>query len=71
MNDSTYWGKIMRINLTDKSAVEDRLPFEVARDFIGGAGIGIKYLFDYFRICYIYHIFITINHISTSLFLSN
>jgi len=46
MDDTTYWGKILRINLTDKRATEETLPLEVARDFIGGAGIGIKYLFD-------------------------
>ena len=46
MDDTTYWGKILRINLTDKRAFEETLPLEVARDFIGGAGIGIKYLFD-------------------------
>ena len=26
--------------------LEEDLPLEVARDFIGGAGLGIKYLFD-------------------------
>lgn len=46
MGDTGYWGKIMRINLTDKRAFEETLPFEVAKAFIGGAGIGIKYLFD-------------------------
>ena len=41
-----YTGKILRINLTDQTAKEEALPLEVARDFIGGAGFGIKYLFD-------------------------
>jgi len=41
-----YSGKVLRVNLTEqKSTVED-LPQETARDFIGGAGFGIKYLFD-------------------------
>jgi aldehyde:ferredoxin oxidoreductase len=41
-----YSGKILRINLTDKSSKEEKLPLEIAKDFIGGAGLGIKYLFD-------------------------
>ncbi len=41
-----YRGKILRINLTDKTTKEEKLPVEVARDFIGGAGFGIKHLFD-------------------------
>lgn len=41
-----YAGKILRINLADKTSKEEELPLEVARDVIGGAGFGIKYLFD-------------------------
>lgn len=41
-----YAGKVLRINLTDQTAKEEALPLEMARDFIGGAGFGIKYLFD-------------------------
>jgi aldehyde:ferredoxin oxidoreductase len=41
-----YTGKVLRINLTDQTAKEEALPFEIAKDFIGGAGFGIKYLFD-------------------------
>lgn len=41
-----YCGKILRINLTDKTSREEKLPLEAARNFIGGAGLGIKYLFD-------------------------
>ncbi len=41
-----YTGKVLRINLTDKTSRVEELPVEVARDFIGGAGIGIKYLYD-------------------------
>src|SRR4030042_1292574 len=44
-----YTGKILRVNLTDKIAKEEELPFDVAKDFIGGAGFGIKYLFDELR----------------------
>lgn len=46
MYSGGYMGKILRINLTDKTFKEEKLPVEVARDFIGGAGFGIKYLFD-------------------------
>jgi aldehyde:ferredoxin oxidoreductase len=41
-----YTGKILRINLSDQSAKEEELPLEVARDYIGGAGFGIKHLYD-------------------------
>ncbi len=46
MYSGGYAGKILRINLTNKTSKEERLPLEVAKDFIGGAGLGIKYLFD-------------------------
>jgi len=41
-----YTGKILRVNLTEQSAIEEDLPLEIAKDFIGGAGFGIKYLYD-------------------------
>jgi len=41
-----YTGNVLRINLTDQTATEEALPLELAKDFIGGAGFGIKYLFD-------------------------
>ncbi|MGD9034695.1 MAG: aldehyde ferredoxin oxidoreductase family protein [Desulfobacteraceae bacterium] len=41
-----YTGKILRINLTDQTAKEEQLPLEIAKDYIGGAGFGIKYLYD-------------------------
>ena len=41
-----YTGKILRINLTNQDAVAEELSPVMARDFIGGAGFGIKYLFD-------------------------
>ncbi len=46
MYSGGYAGKILRINLTNKTSKEEELPLEVAKDFIGGAGLGIKYLFD-------------------------
>jgi len=41
-----YTGKILRINLTDKTFKEEPLPLEVAQDFIGGSGFTVKYLYD-------------------------
>jgi aldehyde:ferredoxin oxidoreductase len=41
-----YRGKILRINLTDQSAKIEDLPSDIARDYIGGAGFGVKYLYD-------------------------
>ncbi len=46
MYSGGYTGKILRINLAEKSSREERLSGKMARDFIGGAGFGIKYLFD-------------------------
>jgi aldehyde:ferredoxin oxidoreductase len=41
-----YTGKVLRVNLTDQTAKTEELPVETAQNFIGGAGFGIKYLFD-------------------------
>ena len=49
MYSGGYMGKILRINLTQKTSKEEKLPPEVAKDFIGGAGFGIKYLYDEVR----------------------
>ena len=46
MYSGGYTGKILRIDLTGKKATEEALPLEIARDFIGGSGFGIKYLYD-------------------------
>jgi len=46
MYSGGYAGKILRINLSNRTLTEERLSEEMARDFIGGAGFGIKYLFD-------------------------
>lgn len=32
-----YTGKILRINLTERTAEEEELPLEIAKDYIGGA----------------------------------
>ena len=46
MYSGGYAGKILRINLNNKTSREEPLSEEMARNFIGGAGFGIKYLFD-------------------------
>ncbi|MGD8387246.1 MAG: aldehyde ferredoxin oxidoreductase family protein [Desulfobacteraceae bacterium] len=46
MYSGGYAGKILRVNLSDQSFRVEDLPLEAARDFIGGAGFAIKYLFD-------------------------
>jgi aldehyde:ferredoxin oxidoreductase len=46
MYSGGYAGKILRINLTNKTTKEEPVPEALARNFMGGAGFGIKYLFD-------------------------
>ncbi len=46
MYSGGYTGKILRINLTNQTAKKEKLPLKVAKEFIGGAGFGIKYLYD-------------------------
>lgn len=46
MYSGGYTGKILRINLSRQTFAEEKLSEEMARNFIGGAGFGIKYLFD-------------------------
>jgi aldehyde:ferredoxin oxidoreductase len=41
-----YMGKVLRVNLTTKTVTVEDLPEKIARDYIGGAGFGVKYLFD-------------------------
>ncbi len=41
-----YAGKILRINLTDQTSREEVIPDELVRDYLGGAGFAIKYLYD-------------------------
>jgi aldehyde:ferredoxin oxidoreductase len=41
-----YTGKVLRVNLTEKSFKEEPLPLEVAQDFIGGSGFTVKYVYD-------------------------
>ncbi len=46
MYSGGYAGKVLRINLSNRTSREEWLSEEMARDFIGGAGFGIKHLFD-------------------------
>lgn len=41
-----YMGKILRVNLTRQISSEEELTEEMVKEYIGGAGFGIKYLFD-------------------------
>jgi aldehyde:ferredoxin oxidoreductase len=41
-----YTGKVLRVDLTDKTYTEEPLPVEVAQDFLGGSGFTVKYLYD-------------------------
>ena len=43
---SSYGGSLLRINLTTRTATTEILPERVKRDFLGGRGFGIKYLYD-------------------------
>ncbi|MDY6827433.1 MAG: aldehyde ferredoxin oxidoreductase family protein [Bacillota bacterium] len=42
----TYTGKILRVNLTDGKASSEPLNLEWARNYLGGKGLSIKYLFE-------------------------
>jgi len=39
-------GKLLRVNLTEGSIVQEEIPEERAKKFLGGRGLGTKYLFD-------------------------
>ena len=41
-----YTGKVLRINLTDQTSKTEPLSEPMAREYIGGAGFCLKYLFD-------------------------
>jgi len=49
MYNGGYMGKILRVNLTKQTTKEEELPLKVARDYLGAAGFGIKYLYDELR----------------------
>ena len=39
-------GTILRINLTTGATSEETVPRQIAEDFVGGRGYGIRYLYD-------------------------
>lgn len=41
-----YMGKVLRVNLTTKKITTEELPYPIAKDYMGGSGFGVKYLFD-------------------------
>ncbi|MCJ7605461.1 MAG: aldehyde ferredoxin oxidoreductase family protein, partial [Dehalococcoidales bacterium] len=41
-----YTGKILRVNLTAQTAAEEPVPEKLVKDYLGGAGFAIKYLYD-------------------------
>lgn len=41
-----YQGKVLRVNLTTGTITREDLSEQMAQDYIGGAGFGIKYLYD-------------------------
>lgn len=43
---STYAGRFLRINLTKKSFQTELIPENVKKDWVGGRGFGIRYLYD-------------------------
>jgi aldehyde:ferredoxin oxidoreductase len=41
-----YMGKLLRVNLTNREVSEEPLDPKLARDYIGGAGLGIRLAYD-------------------------
>jgi aldehyde:ferredoxin oxidoreductase len=41
-----YMAKLLRVNLTDRQVSEEPLDPKLARDYIGGAGLGIRLAYD-------------------------
>ncbi len=41
-----YMGKVLRVDLSAQKIASEDLPPQIAKDYIGGAGFGVKHLFD-------------------------
>jgi aldehyde:ferredoxin oxidoreductase len=41
-----YTGKILRVDLSKQTAREEKVPQKLVKDYLGGAGFAIKYLYD-------------------------
>jgi aldehyde:ferredoxin oxidoreductase len=46
MYSGGYTGKILRINLSNQSFKEEAVSEELVKNYLGGAGFAIKYLYD-------------------------
>ena len=46
MYEGGYMGKVLWVNLSELTFREDPLPLEVAQQCLGGAGFGVKYVYD-------------------------
>jgi len=46
MSTRAYMGKILRVNLTTETILEESLRMDWAEKFIGGAGLATRYLYD-------------------------
>lgn len=43
---SGYWGKVLRVDLTEGKITVDSLPEEWRKAYIGGTGLAAKILYD-------------------------
>ena len=41
-----YTGKVLRVDLDTEQITEDLLDEATARKYLGGTGLGVKYLYD-------------------------
>ncbi|MGC9781305.1 MAG: SCP2 sterol-binding domain-containing protein [Candidatus Heimdallarchaeota archaeon] len=41
-----YWGKILRVDLTNETITEEKLDEELLKAYVGGTGLGVKLLYD-------------------------
>ena len=41
-----YMGKLLRVNLSQRKIAEEPLDANMARDYIGGAGLATRIIFD-------------------------
>jgi aldehyde:ferredoxin oxidoreductase len=46
MYSGGYAGRILRIDLSEQTAEEEKVPEELVENYLGGAGFAIKYLYD-------------------------
>jgi aldehyde:ferredoxin oxidoreductase len=46
MSQGSYTGKLLRVDLTSGSAKAENIPEDIIKNYIGGRGFGIRYLYD-------------------------